>query len=370
MAVQSQEQPPLVIHTDWSRAWGGQEIRVLTELRELRRRGFRVGLIVPQESELARRAQLEAIPVHGVSRFAKFNLGSWLELFAVIRAIRPTVVNTHSSEDSWMAGAIARLCRVPLIVRTRHVLSPISSALSYNLFPHVIFTCSAAIADQLAAQGVARDKSVVLSSGSDATRFRFSPQHRAAVRQAYQLRDDQVLVGNVAFLRNYKGLPFILRTAAAMPPQYRFMLVGEGSDRPQLEALRRELGLVDRVIFTGHQEQPEHFFSAFDLFFFSSYEVEGISQALVQGLLNGLPVLACPIPSAMEPLGLIEAYRLVDYDDVTAACQGLRELAALPPRDPVRMERQHRIVADRYGMEPMMRTLLATYQRFGVHAPG
>lgn len=368
METQSQGQRPLVIHTDWSRAWGGQEIRVLTELRELRRHGFRVGLIVPHESELARRAKIEDFPVYGISKFAKLNLRSWLELFALIRSLKPTVVNTHSSEDSWMAGAVARLCGVPLIIRTRHVLAPISSSLSYNLFPHVIFTCSAAIADQLATQGVPRDKSVVLSTGNDEARFCFSAQHREDIRQTYNIGDNEVLVGNVAFLRNYKGHPFIIRTAAAMPAHFRFMLVGEGDDRPQLEALAQELGVADRVIFAGHQEQPEHFFSAFDLFFFSSYEAEGVSQALVQSLLNGLPVLACRIPSTAETLGLVEDYRLVDYDDIPTACQGLQELTDLPRRNPERMERQHRIIADRYGVQPMIQTLLTTYRRFGVTA--
>lgn len=369
METQLHEQAPLVIHTDWSCAWGGQEIRVLTELRELRRHGFRVGLIVPNESELARRAQREEIPVHGVARFAKLNPRSWLELFQLINAIKPTVVNTHSSEDSWMAGALARFCQVPLIIRTRHVLAPISSTWSYNLFPQVIFTCSTAIADQLASQGVPRNKSVVLPTGNDEARFCFSEQHRENIRRTYGIQDHEMLVGNVAFLRHYKGHGFILKTATAMPAHFRFMLVGEGGERTRLERLAQTLGVADRVVFVGHQEQPEHFFSAFDCFFFSSYESEGIAQALVQGLLNGLPVLACRSPSVIEILDLIEDYRLVDHNDVPGACQGLQELLALPRRDPKRMEQQHQIIADCYGVQAMMNILLDTYRRFGVIAP-
>lgn len=366
MRAQPIEQPPLVVHTDWSRAWGGQEIRVLTELREMRRLGFRVALIVPFDAELARRAAAEEIPVYGMSSFAKFNLRSWRELFRIISTLKPTVINTHSSEDSWMAGAIARLCRVPLIIRTRHVLAPISSALSYNFFPQVIFTCSAAIADQLVSQGVAPAKIAVLSTGNDAERFRFCPHNRRAIREAYGIGDDEILVGNVGFLRHYKGHPFIIKTAAGMPAHYRFMIVGGGGDLPKLQTLANTLGVADRVIFPGHQEQPERFFSAFDLCFFSSYEAEGISQSLVQSLLNGLPVLACRIPSTMELLDGVEDCRLVDYDDIPAASQGLHELAQLPLRDPQRMERQHRLIAGRYGLERMVATLVATYDRYGV----
>jgi glycosyltransferase involved in cell wall biosynthesis len=138
---------------------------------------------------------------------------------------------------------------------------------------------------------------------------------------------------------------------------------------PSLQALARELGVEDRVIFAGHQEQPEDFFSAFDLFFFSSYEAEGVSQALIQSLLNGLPVLACRIPSTMEPLRHLQDYRLVNYTDVAAACQGLAELQAVPRCDLQRLQRQHQIVADLYGLRRMVATLVATYAQHGIKLP-
>ena len=361
--------PPLIVHTESSRVWGGQEIRTLTELREMHRHGFRVALIVPADSELARRAAAENLPVHTLTSFAKFSLRSWLDVLRLIRTLRPTVVNTHSSEDSWVAGSIARICRVPLIIRTRHVLVPISSLLYYTLIPHVIFACSEAIAEYLTARGVPPEKTVVLSTGNDENRFLFSPEDRHAIRQRYHIGDREILVGNVGCLRHYKGHRFILNTAAAMPENYRFMIVGDGEELAALRALARELGVEGRVIFAGHQESPEHFFSAFDLCFFSSHAAEGVSQSLIQSLLNGLPVLACRIPSTMEPLGLLEDCCLVDYDDVPAACQGLAELAGLPRRDPERMARQHQRIAARYGLGNMVRILLATYGRYNIHPP-
>lgn len=340
----------------------------MTELREMRRMGFRVALIVPRGAELARRATAENIPVYEVAKIAKLSLPSWIAMWRIIHRIKPTVLNTHSSEDSWVGGVIGRLCRVPLIVRTRHVLASISSKVSYNWFPHVIFTCSEAIARQMIDEGVHRDKLVVASTGNDEERFRFSPEHRLAIRRQYGISDDQIVVGNVGFLRHYKGHTFILKTLAALPENFRGMLVGGGDELPKLQALARELGISDRVIFVGHQEEPAPFFSAFDLLFFSSNEAEGISQALIQGMLNGLPVLGCNIASTSEALQRIEAFRLVAYDDVAGASQQLQELAAAPLREPERMEHQHQAVAERYGLRNMMRILLATYRRYGIVA--
>lgn len=265
-----------------------------------------------------------------------------------------------------MAGCAAKLCGVPLIVRTRHVLASISSAVSYNLFPDVIFACSEAIGHQLIEQGVAADKITVQSTGIDENRFQFSAVHRQRIRQQFNIREDDILVGNVAFLRHYKGHPFIIKTAAAMPSQYKFMIVGGGSDRKLLEEQIRDLGVADRFIITGHQEHPEEYFPAFDLIFFSSYEAEGVSQSFVQGLLYGLPLLVVRTPSILEPLQYVTNYRLIDYDDDDAACDGLRELSSLAKPERQAVEAQRHAVSSHYGLRAMMDNILRTYDRHGV----
>ncbi len=360
------KQPPLIVHTDWSRAWGGQEIRTLTELREMRRLGCRTGLLVPRNSELARRGADEGFAVYPVEFSSKFHLPSWRELFRVIRRIRPDVLNTHSSEDSWMAGCVARLCGVPLVARTRHVLAPISSSLSYNLFPQVIFACSRAIRDQLVEQGVAAEKIVVQPTGIDGERFRFSETDRRSIRHRYGIGDDDILVGNVAFLRHYKGHSFIVRTAAAMPERFKFMIVGGGRDKPLLEAEIRQAGVADRFVLTDHQEEPERFFSAFDIIFFSSYEAEGVSQSFIQGLLYGIPLLVCRTPSLLEPLEYVNNYELIDYDDLDASRRGLEHLATRQRPDGNGMETQRNAVLARYGLEKMIRTIVGVYGEHGV----
>lgn len=361
-----QTTPPLILHTDWSRSWGGQEIRTLTELREMRRLGFRCALMVPQQSELARRAGDEGITVWPVEFTSKFHLSSWKRIFAGLRELRPDVVNTHSSEDTWMVGAAARLLRVPLIIRTRHVLAPISSNFSYRVFPHIILACSQAIRDGLIEQGVPAEKIVVQSTGIDEERFFFAEEKRAAVREAYGVEDSDILVGNVGFLRDYKGHSFIIRCAAGMPARYKFMLVGGGNDQALLEEEAERLGVRHRVIFTGHQERPEDYFSAFDILFFSSWSVEGIAQSFIQGLLYGMPLLVCRTPSIMEPLPHVQTYTLIDYDDIDGAREGLIGLSRHLERDEEKVSRQREAISARYGLQAMMRNLQQIYAQNGI----
>ncbi len=360
------KQTPLIVHTDWSRSWGGQEIRILTELREMKRLGFRVAMIVCEDSELSRRGEQENIPVYFVDFSSKFNLSAWRDLFRLIRRLQPTVVNTHSSEDSWMAGCVAKLCRVPLIIRTRHILQSISSSLSYNAFPDVIFSCSEAIGQQLVEQGVSRSNVIVQSTGIDEGRFKFSQKDREDIRNQYNISDQDILVGNVAFLRHYKGHEFIARTAAEMPENYKFMIVGGGNARSLLEEDIARAGVKDRFILTGHREDTERFFSAIDIIFFSSYVAEGISQSFIQGLLYGLPLLLCSTPSVLEPLEHVHKYRTIDYGDVDAARKGLLELSEDLVRDEQQIDEQRQALAEKYGLQKMVRTIVQVYEEHGV----
>ena len=332
----------------------------------MKKLGFRVGMIVREDSELARRGQQEDIPVHFIDFSSKFKLSAWRDLFRLIRRLKPAVINTHSSEDSWMAGCVGKMCRVPLIVKTRHVLAPISSSFSYNAFPDVIFACSEAIGEQLAEQGVARRKIVVQSTGIDEQRFRFSDQDRKEIRRRYNVGERDILVGNVAFLRHYKGHEFIVRTAATMPENYKFMIVGGGNARSILEDDIARAGVENRFILTGHREDPERFFSAIDIIFFSSYETEGISQSFIQGLLYGIPLLTCRTPSILEPLEHVQTFRAIDYGDIEAARDGLLELSGFLTRDEEKVELQRQAIAGKYGLKKMVETIVRIYREHGV----
>lgn len=323
-------------------------------------------MVVREGAELARRGEAEGIPVHYIDFSSKFNLVAWRKLYKLIRHLQPAVINTHSSEDSWMAGCLARICRVPLVIKTRHVLAPISSSFSYNAFAHIIFACSESIADQLAEQKVRKKKIIVQSTGIDEERFQFSAQDRQEIREQYGIAEQDILVGNISFLREYKGHQFIARTAASMPEKYKFMIVGGGNGRTILEKDIAEAGVGDRFILTGHREDPERFFSALDIIFFSSYETEGISQSFIQGLLYGIPLLVCRTPSLLEPLEFVKQYQSVDYNDLAASKAGLLKLSEHLRRNEEDIQQQRQDIAGKYGLTAMVENIIRVYSGYGI----
>ena len=187
----------LIVHTERSLGWGGQEIRVLEELRGMQRMGFSAVLFAPCNSQIYKKTEAEGFPVFSVAFSSKIHLVTWVKLFKLIKRLKPMVINTHSSEDSWMAGLVARFLKVSLVIRTRHVSTPISSTFSYRYFPHLILTTSEVIRKNLIQSGLDGRKIVSVPTGIDMGRFKFSYKNRSIIRDRFNVTEKDILVGNM-----------------------------------------------------------------------------------------------------------------------------------------------------------------------------
>jgi glycosyltransferase involved in cell wall biosynthesis len=335
----------------------------------MRRQGYATALIAPQHSRIFSRAQTEGFEVHAVRFRNKGHLPSWGRLFKLIAQLKPDVVNTHSSDDSWMAGCVARMLGVPLIIRTRHVSTSIGSAFSYKAFPHLILTTSEAIRESLIACGIAQERIVAVPTGIDSERFRFSSSWRKEIREKHGYSEEDILVGNICVLRSWKGLDFFIDTAAQMPVQFKFILVGDGPQRQRLQDKAKGMGLEGRVVFPGHREEIEKYFSALDLYFFTSYANEGVPQSLLQARSVGLPMVVCRTPSVLETLKDAEEAIPVDYGDVASACAGLTAAIEMIRAPEERRKEKNGQIQSRHSLEAMLGKIRDLYGQWGIGEP-
>lgn len=113
------------------------------------------------------------------------------------------------------------------------------------------------------------------------------------------------VIGSVGGLRAEKNIARLLRAfrllGSAVPA--RLVIVGEGPERPALEALGRELGLADSVRFVGHVADPAPFYRSFDLFALSS-DTEQMPFSVLEAMAAGLPVAATEVGDIREMLAV------------------------------------------------------------------
>lgn len=297
-----------IFHTEASLGWGGQEIRVLNECLGMRSRGHRPVIVCEENSILFRKAGqsgLEAIPV---SFSRKDYPASLVKLLRAIRSLRPEVINTHSSRDSWLASGAAMLVRPrPLVIRTRHISTPVSSGLLssviYRHAPDRVITTSEAIRERLIdVNRVEPGKAVSIPTGIDMAAFDPDLEY-PDLRAELGFPADAPLVGMVSVLRSWKGHDCLIEAAGlvlARLPGARFIIAGEG---PREEAIREKIasaGLEKAVFMLGHRTDVPSVLRSLDIFVQPSYANEGVPQSIMQAMAMRVPVVASGLPSLKE----------------------------------------------------------------------
>jgi len=123
---------------------------------------------------------------------------------------------------------------------------------------HTVLVVSRALGEGVGALGVAPARIRVMPNGIDGDRFR--PRDRAAARARLEVPASQRLVVCVSRLSHEKGIDVLLDATTRLAHDVRVVVVGDGAQRPALEALARTLDLGDRFGFMGtrpHDEIPE-----------------------------------------------------------------------------------------------------------------
>ena len=145
------------------------------------------------------------------------------------------------------------------------------------------------------------DKVRVIPNGIDVDRFSCTPQ-RLPTRAALGLTPTTPTVGIVAALRPEKNHELLLRAAQivkARIPEAVFLIVGDGPQRPGLEAFARQLDVASSVRFLGMRSDIPALLAAMDVFVLTS-RMEANPVSILEAMAAGLPVVAPRVGSIDE----------------------------------------------------------------------
>ena len=298
-----------IVHTESSTGWGGQENRTLNECLGMRARGHRVTVVGQPGARLLDRAAQAGFATAEVPMRKSFDLPAVFRLAKVLRQVGADVVNTHSSRDTTLAGLAARLPfaypgRRPKVVRTRHLILPITSTFTYARLPDQVVAVSEAVRDYLLSEGIAPSQVTTVHTGVDFSRFDRSQVAAADLRAELGLTADTVLVGTVAILRRKKGHHVLLEAAARLRDdprgaQVRFVFVGDGPQTDNLKAKIAELGLGDRVFLLGLRRDVPAVMAGLDLFVLPTLE-EALGTSYLEAQAMALPVIGTRVGGVPE----------------------------------------------------------------------
>jgi glycosyltransferase involved in cell wall biosynthesis len=141
-------------------------------------------------------------------------------------------------------------------------------------------------------------------NGIDLARFATDGSQRGA---------GEPVIGTVAALREEKNIPRLLRALATLSAG-RLIIVGDGPQRPALEALATSLGIADRVRFAGHRQDTAGFYAQFDIFALSS-DTEQMPLSVMEAMASGLPVVSTTVGDVSLMVAKENSPFIVPLDD-------------------------------------------------------
>jgi L-malate glycosyltransferase len=226
---------------------------------------------------------------------------SMRNFFRFFRDLQPDVVHLHNPTPTIYAAAPARMAGVSSIVSTRHSLV----APPHRWPRELKYACAARFCDWIA--GICDSTSRNVQNLHTVPRRKIVRVYNGAtplVREAAEHWPPKsgftlLYVGRLEPVKNHALLFTAFRTALACMPGLRLWMVGDGSQREQLEQLARELHIVDQVTFWGQQLNVAPFFSAADSFIMSSRS-EGLPISLLQAFSLGLPAIVTDVGGMAE----------------------------------------------------------------------
>ena len=318
-----------VLHTEWSIGWGGQEIRVINEMIVVREEGIEVFLACRDDSMIKKKALENNIKVFTLPFRGNVDFKTLFGLNKIIKAYSIDIVNTHSGKDTWVGGLAAKLAGIKFI-RTRHLSNRISPARTnfINELADYIFTTGESVReDMIKYNRIQSHKIQSIPTGIDSSIFNPDKYDIAECRKQFNLRDDDIVIGILAVLRQFKRHDLFLQMAKAIIKKYSnkkfvFIIAGDGPQKNSIKKIINDLNLTPHVKFLGHVNNVSEFLSALDILVLSSDSKEGVPQSVIQGLFMNKPVVATNSGSTQD-LFFENNFQLVKIDDLMALVSGV-----------------------------------------------
>lgn len=319
---------------------GGPARHVVWLTKELENQEFQSVLltgIVPDGEEdmgyFAVENQVKPVFIEEMSReLSPKDIVSLWKVYRLLCRENPDIIHTHTAKAGFVGRAAGFLYRwlnwknVKIIHTFHgHIFHSYYGNLKTKLFLLIEKTLARLVSDKIIVItkqqfqeihhefGVGKKEQFeIIPLGIDLEKFADAKQKRNILRQEIGAKDDEILVGFVGRLTEIKNVSLLLKTAQiyqntekADLPKLRFVIIGDGNVRGELEKEAATLGLEKSVKFLGNRNDADIFYAGLDIIALTSLN-EGTPLSLIEAMANEKAVISTSVGGVVDLLGKTE----------------------------------------------------------------
>ena len=261
-------------------------------------------------------------------------------IYKIIKKGDFEIVHSHMSYANFYVLFIAKILGVRIRINHYHNVFN-ESGLKRRLliffnklcdyFSTLNIFCSDAVKEYF---GKTIHKSLVLYNIVKINEFEFNENYRREIREKYNIKKSDIVIGNVGRLTKQKNQQFILEIFSKIKKnneKFKLLLCGDGEDRKLLEKVIRENRLFDDVILAGNTSEVYKMYNAMDVFLFPSI-FEGLGLTFLEAQLNGLPCVGSDILPVEVVIG--EKVKILSLQEKqTVWCSAISEMVQTRKND-------------------------------------
>jgi glycosyltransferase involved in cell wall biosynthesis len=304
----------------------------------------------------------------------RLKLGGLLQLWRLIKTIKPDAIQTWMYHADLVGGVMGRLAGVPAIYWSIHNSTLNRETSSWHTrftarvcawvsgwLPANITCCSERAAQVHEALGYRQGKIAVIPYGYDLTQFAPLPEARERLRREWGVPSEMPLLGMAArwdAQKDHANLFSALALLTKTGKDFRCVLAGSGMERtnPELVQLISRAGLEDRVLLLGPRSDVPEVMNALDLHVLSSSYGEAFPNVVAEAMACGTP---CAVTDVGDSAMMVDSTGWVAPPrDAAALAERIEEaldMIQTPLREALSQACRQRIM-ERYGLEKMVAT--------------
>ncbi len=333
-----------VLHLIGTLSPGGAERNLYYLAPYLQKSRLRYGICcLARRGQFADDVQRLGLPVFELGYRKRHFIRTVLRLTRMLKEMRVSVLHTHLFECGLVGRLAAWLAGVPVIIVHEHGKT-LWKKWYHRLFERVAIhrtDLRIAVSKDIMRLRLEHEKTPpskirVVFNVVDPDMFEVDDRRRHQKRQELGL-DDSFVVGTVGRLIEAKAYDLLLEVARQVcnvKPDVRFVLVGDGPLAAQLENLRQDLGLADKVLMLGQRSDIPEIMAAIDLYIITSRR-EGLPVTLIEAMMAGKTIVSTAVGGIPDTLSHNEDGIIVEPGNKDALVEAILKVMD----DPETMQR-------------------------------
>jgi len=249
----------------------------------------------------------------------RFNPLPLMRLYRIVKSQRIDIVHSQGARADFFARIAAKLAKVPIMISTvampvegynvgylKRFLYQTFDRFSERFVDYFLVVSSVLKENMIEVHGIPPDKIIKIYNGIETDYYKpvGNEEMRYKIRREFAVNDSDILIASLGRLVWQKGFEYFIHAIPEILreiPDARFILVGDGPLRPELERLAVELGEGDKIIFAGYRSDVRDVLAALDIVVIPSV-LEGFPMITLEAMAMAKPIVAAKIDGITEQI--------------------------------------------------------------------